>query len=156
MAGVIINGQAILHGIPNSGSAITISGYATFLLDKFELEHMMETYFTKDSQGNDASATAFNEHADITIDFTPSGASQAAVKVIPQFLTPLSAVTIANCEVTAGFESTSVAFLNSANWFYIGGARFTQTNTGAAKFTGMKLRLYANGTQAASMATTTS
>lgn len=153
MAQVIINGQAVIHGIPNSGSAITISGFATFQLDKAELEHMVKSYETVDSQGNDASLTFFNEHAECTIDFTPSASSQAGAAAIPVFPAPGSAVTIANCKAAAEFASSSIAILNSAYWIYMGGARLSQTATGAAKYTGLKLRIYANAAQAQSLAT---
>lgn len=39
MAAEIIAGLAVIHGIQNNGSAITLTGYATFVIDSLAFKH---------------------------------------------------------------------------------------------------------------------
>ena len=152
MANVTIVGDAVIHGIPNNGDRISITGYASFLLDKMEGEHGFDSYFTKDSDGNDAGATGYNEHCDITIDFTPDGVTRAAAAAIPAFPAPLAKITLANCQVAGQFSSSSAAIFNG-DCLYTGGARINLQAVASGKMTGIKLRVYADPTQRALMTT---
>jgi hypothetical protein len=148
----IITGDAVIHGIPTNGSAITLTGVATFVMEKAEAEHMFGSYFTTDNQGNDIGATAFNEHADVTVDFTPIGATRAAVALIAAFPAPLSSMSMANLQVNGSFLSTGVYLFNTT-LLYIGGARITLSALIAGKVTGLKMRTWANAAQNALMTT---
>lgn len=148
----VIVGNAVIHGLPTNGSAITLTGYASFQMDKAEAEHMFGSYFTTDNQGNDISATAFNEHADVSVDFTPTAATRAAAALIPAFPSPLSIMTMANLQVNGSFGSTGTYFLN-ASMLYIGGARITLSAVVAGKITGIKMRTWANAAQNSLMTT---
>ena len=152
MALETITGQAVLNGVQNNGTPITITGYATFILDRMDGEHQWDGYQVKDSLGFDASDVAFNEHFEITIDFTPSGATRAAAAAVPSVPIPLSTVTLANCKVATTFGSSSGQLFNG-NYVYKGGTKINFQSAAAGKMTGIRLRKYADPTQNTNMTT---
>ena len=152
MAANVIVGDAVIHGIPTNGSALTLTGYASFLMDKAEAEQMFESYFTKDSQGNDAGGTAWNEHADIVVDFIVTGSTRAAAANNVLFPSPFAVMSMANFQVNGIFNSTGTYFFN-ATFLYVGGARISLSNVVAGKLTGLKMRTWANSTQNTLMTT---
>ena len=137
MALETITGQAVLNGVQNNGTPITITGYATFILDRMDGEHQWDGYQVKD--------VAFNEHFEITIDFTPSGATRAAAAAVPSVPIPLSTVTLANCKVATTFGSSSGQLFNG-NYVYKGGTKINFQSAAAGKMTGIRLRKYADPT----------
>lgn len=153
MAAEIITGKAVLHGIQNNGTAITITGYATFILEKIDSQHQFDKYKVKDELGNDVSAVAFNERNEITIDFTPSGATRAAAAAIPVYPVPLAGITLSNCKTNGDFGSSGAALFNGI-YLYEGEARIMQSAGVVCKLTGLKLTRYADATQNTSMTTT--
>lgn len=146
----IITGQAVLHGIQNNGSLVTLTGYASFILDRIEGQHMFDKYKVKDPLGNDTSAVAFNERFEITIDFTPSGATRAAAALIPTVPIPLAAVTLSNCKVQTAFGSSAVKLFDGT-YLYEGDARISQQSAVAVKLSGLKLTKYADTSQNTNM-----
>lgn len=152
MAANVITGDAVIHGIPSNGSAITLTGYASFLMDKVKAAHMFESYYTKDNQGNDAGATAFNEHAEVDVDFTITGSTRANAANNAGFPGPLSVMSLANLQCIGSFFSTSSGIL-SANMLYVGGASLDLSQLIAGKITGLKMRVYANSAQNTLMTT---
>jgi hypothetical protein len=149
-------GDAIIHGIRATGSqttgysGITISGYATFILDRLEAQHMFDKYKLKNELGFDISGAAFNERSEITIDFTPAAATRAAALLIPDFPLAFSAITIANCAVATGFGAGAAAIFNGV-YLYEGDARILQQSGVAVKLNGLKLTKYADSAQNAIM-----
>lgn len=86
------SGDAILWGMRADGSAITIDGYATFILSSAKLDHKADIETMKDETGFDRNKIATNSRKEGTFAFTPSGASRAdaeAVAVCPSALTKL-------------------------------------------------------------------
>jgi hypothetical protein len=146
MASEIQAGTAVVHGITNSGSAITITGFATFLFDSAKGQHMFDIADVKDAVNFDAAAIATNEHIELDINFTPSGATRAAAAAVYAFPTPLSKVTLATFKITAF----------NGDWQYRGGTSIDLTNTGPGKISSLKIRKYADSTQNASLTTTVS
>jgi hypothetical protein len=155
MAAEIINGQATLIGVQNNGSAITLTGYATFLLDKVDGDHNFHIIEGKDAIGFDASLAALNEYFEITIDFTPSGATRAAAAAIPVVPIPLAAVVLANLKTNGTFGSSALNLFNGT-YVYVGGVKISQQSAQAAKLSGLKLRQYANSAQNTLLTTTVS
>jgi len=129
-------GAAVVHGIDGS-SAITISGYATFIGPQSgNVQQNFEETITKDGQGADANWIAKNEHYILRIKFTPSGANRAAAAAVAVFVAPHAAVTIANARIAA---------LNGA-WQNINGATI---DLGSEKVCEVELQLrrYTDSTQ---------
>ena len=145
MANPIQTGTAVIEGIGNSGSAITVSGFATFLLQNLDLTHKFDRREVKDATGEDAQLSARNAYVEMTVDFVPSGANRAAAVAVVTFPTALSAVTIANCEVG---EVNGV-------WIYMGDAKL-QLKNGENGTYSLPLRQYTNGTQNTALSTTAS
>jgi hypothetical protein len=146
MPAEILNGTATLNGIQNSGSAITITGYATFILNTLSPAHQFDLEDVKDEQGFDTSTLARNQHYEATMDFTPSAGTRVNAAALATFPTPLSAVAIDNCLVQ----------LCNGTWIYRGGAKIDQSAGQVVKVTGMTIRRYADSSQNSSLATTVS
>jgi hypothetical protein len=146
MAAEIQTGTAVVHGIPNGGSAISITGFATFLFDAAKAGHQFAVSENKDALNFDANLTAVNEFIEVDIDFEPSGATRAAAAAVAVLPTPLSAITLANFKI---------ALFNGV-YVYMGGTTVTQMPSGATKFSGMKLRKYADSAQNTALTTTIS
>lgn len=149
-----MTGAAIIHGIPNNGSPISLSYIATFILERLEAEHMFEQYKVKDSIGNDASAVGFNERMELTIDLTPSAATQAAAALLVTVPAMLNTVTIANVKANGVFGVLQAQQIFNGTYLYDkGGSRILMQSGQAAKITGMKVVKYSDTTQNTSMTT---
>jgi hypothetical protein len=136
------NGSAVLHGIRNDGSPITIEGYATFLLDSAKLGHKFKLEAIEDEVGFDASLVATNAHKEVDVTFVPKGASRAAAEAVAAVLTPLDKVTLDNFAVT----------VFNGDWIYVGDASVDLGH--AAGKVSLKLRKYDDTDQNASLTTT--
>lgn len=153
MPAEIITGDAYVPGILNNGSAMTLTGYATFIWDQVAGRHMFDVRDVKDERAFDKSASAHNEHFEITVDITLTGASRTAAAAMAKLPIPLAAITIANCICTGTFGAGGVALFNGV-YQYRGGASLTMTKEGEMKLSGMTLRKYADNTQNVSLSTT--
>lgn len=145
MPNPIQTGTAAIEGIGNSGSAITVSGFATFLLQNLDLTHKFDRREVKDAEGNDAQLSARNAYVEMTVDFVPSGANRAAAVAVVAFPTALAKVTIANCEVGEV----------NGDWVYMGDAKLQLKNAENGTYS-LPLRQYTNSTQNGSLTTTAS
>jgi hypothetical protein len=138
------NGSAILFGISNSGSAIGISGYATFITESVKGNHKFKLDSVEDEVGFDKSLIATNGHVELDITWTPSGASRSAAQATAVFLEPLSKVTLSNFAVAAF----------NGDYVYIGDEGI-DLNHKQGKMS-LKIRKYDDETQNASLTTTVS
>ena len=147
MPAEVLTGIAALNGIQNNGSAITLKGYATFVIQKLASTHNFDIADLKDERGFDVAAKATNTYKEIDADFTPASTTRALtasfIDTLTAALTPLCSVAIANCKVTS-FNGT---------YQYRGGGIVTQDASGDVKVTGMKLRKYDDATQNTSLTT---
>lgn len=143
MASEVQTGKGTLFGI-TSGTAITMTGYASFILDTAKAGHKFKLDAVEDEGGFDASLIATNAHVELDINWTPSGASKAAAAATAVFLTPLSKVTLANF--------TATAF--NGDYVYVGDQSIDLSH-GPAKMS-LKIRKYDDATQNASLTTTVS
>ncbi|SRR6266576_2537684 len=142
MANEVQTGLANLFGITNSGSAITMSGYATFILDSVKSGHKFEMDAVKDEINFDRALIATNAHQEITITWTPAGATRTAAAATAAFLLPLAKVTMANC---------SVSMING-DWVYVGDGSLDLSHKEAKM--SLKIRKYDDATQNTSLTTT--
>lgn len=149
----VITGVAVLNGVKDNGSAITLSYIASFQLERMEGEHQFGGYEIKDALGNTVSIVAFDEMGNITVDLIPSASTRAAAAALPTYPVPLSSITISNCLINTTFASSAVAIFNGAH-VYRGGARILQQSGQACKLTGVKLANWANSAQNALLNTT--
>jgi hypothetical protein len=140
----IQNGTAVLFGIRNDGSAITIEGYATFLIDTAKLGHKFKIDEVEDELGAHASLIGTNPYKELDITFVPSGANRAAAEAVAATPTPLTSVTLDNFAVTA----------YNGDWLYVGDATIDLSH-GVGKMS-LKLRKYDDATQNTSLTTTAS
>lgn len=124
-------GTAVLHGINNSGSAITMLGYATFILDAAKAQHKFGLDTVTDEKGFDVSLVAKNAHIETDITWTPSGATRAAAATTTVFLSPLAKVTLANFKVAAF----------NGDWIYVGDESIDLTSGAPGKMS-LKIRKY--------------
>ena len=151
-------GDAIIHGIRATGSQntgytnITISGYASFIIDTDEATHMFDKYKIKSEIGFDIAGAAFNERVELTIDFTPAASTRGAAVQIPSFPLAFSAITIANCAITGTVGASSAQIFNGV-YLYEGDTRIRQQNGQVVKMTGLKLTKYADDAQNTIMTT---
>lgn len=141
MAAEIQVGTAVVSGITNNGSAITITGFATFIFDKAKAQHHFDLRDTKDAVGFDVNLAALNEYIEVDLDFEPSGATRAAAAAVAVFPAPLAAITLANFKIS----------LFNAVWVYVGGAALDLDKVANAEMTGLKIRKYADATQNTSL-----
>ncbi len=100
MASEIQKGKAVLYGITNSGSPISLEGYATFILSDAKFGHKWETDVVKDENNFDANLTATNAHIEGDCTWTPSGATRSAAAATATFLDPHAKVTLSNFAVS--------------------------------------------------------
>lgn len=142
MANEVQTGTGILHGISNTGSAITMSGYASFILDTVKGAHKFKLDAVEDELGFDKSLIATNSHIELDIMWSPSGATRAAAVATAVILTPLAKVTLA--------QFAADAF--NGDWVYIGDESLDLSH-GSAKMS-LKVRKYDDSTQNASLTTT--
>lgn len=155
MPAEVIVGDATVPGILNNGSTMTMTGYATFIWDQLAGRHNFDTRDVKDERAFDKSSSAHNEHFEITVDFTPTGATRTAAAAVCTVPAPLAKITLANCKVQTAFGSSAVKLFDG-DYSYRGGASITMTKEGETKITGMTLRKYADSAQNASLVTTVS
>ncbi len=101
MPAEVQTGTATVWGVANNGSTITISGYATFLLEGADATHKFRLKEITDAQDFDANLIATNQHIEMTINFKPSGATRAAASNVAVFISALASVTTANFKLTA-------------------------------------------------------
>jgi len=144
MPNEVQTGTGILHGVANNGSAITMTGYATFILETSKAQHKFKIEAIEDELGFDRSLIATNANVEVDITWTPSGASRAAAAATAAFLTPLSLVTLANF---------SAATFNG-DWVYIGDSSIDLSHKQAKMQ--LKLRKYDDTDQNSSLTTTVS
>src|SRR5262245_33952151 len=142
MASEIQRGTAVVHGIKNDGTAISIEGYATFLLESGKAQHKFKQDNVEDEVGFDASLIATNGMVELDIQWTPSGATKAAALATAVFLEPLAKVELANF---------AVEVLNG-DWLYIGDGSIDLSHK-TAKL-GLKLRKYDDADQNALLTST--
>jgi hypothetical protein len=135
-------GKGLLYGISNSGAAITMLGFATFIMDTLKGAHKFKLDAIEDELGADVSLVATNPHVEIDVTWTASGATRAAAAATAVFLTPLSKVTLANFKVAAF----------NGDWIYIGDESIDLSH--AVGKISLKLRKYDDAAQNASLTTT--
>jgi hypothetical protein len=144
MPAEIQTGKAVVFGVTNGSSAITLTGYATFIMDSVKGGHKFDIDEVKDETKYDVSLIAVNGRIEITVSFKPSGASRAAAAAIPVVVTPLAKVTLANFKVT----------MFNGDYVYIGDDEIN-LEQGPASIS-LKLRKYDDSTQNTSLTTTVS
>ena len=144
MATQVQTGTAVVYGITNDGTPITIEGYASFILETAKANHKFDLDSVKDADNFDAALIACNGHIETDITWTPSGATKAAAAATVAFLEPLSKVTLANFLVDA---------LNG-DWIYVGDSSVDLSHK-QGKMT-LKVRKYDDATQNTSLTTTVS
>lgn len=140
-----MTGTGVVHGITNSGSAITMTGYATFILEGANGTHNFDLNAIKDARGFDTTLIATNGHVELDVTWAPSGATRSAAATTAVFIAPLAKTTLANFSIAAF----------NGDWVYIGGETLQLSATGPAKMS-LKLRKYDDSTQNTSLTTTVS
>ena len=101
MPSEVQNGVGTLFGIANNGSAITMSGFASFILDSAKGSHKFKLEEVQDELWFDRCLIATNGYVELDITWVPSGSTRAAAAATAVFLAPLSKVTLANFKVAA-------------------------------------------------------
>ena len=144
MASETQNGRAYIHGIRNDGSAITITGYASFTIESAKIAQKSDITTLKDELGFDNAHIATNTHYELDIQFMPSGASKSAANAVATFIDPLTAVTLAH------FENDTFNGL----YTFMGDSSIDLSEKQAKM--SLKLRRYADATQNTALATTVS
>ena len=142
MADATQTGTAVVYGLANDGTPISIEGYATFISETAKQGHKFDLDAVKDETNFDASLIATNGHRELDITWTPSGASKTAANATAVFLEPLDKVTLANFAVDSF----------NGDWIYIGDGMI-ELNHKQGKMS-MKLRKYDDDDQNASLTTT--
>ncbi len=135
-------GKAILWGITNSGSAITIEGIASFILEGVKGNHKSQIDDVKDETGFDVSLIATNPFMELDVTFTPSGASRAAAAATCTVMDALTKVTLSNFKLEAF----------NGDWVYMGEQSWDLSHKQAKAM--LKLRKYDDAAQNASLTTT--
>jgi hypothetical protein len=144
MSQEVQNGLALLHGIRNDGTPITIEGYASFIVDSMKGQHKFKLDAIEDEIGFDRSLIATNPYTELDIAWTPAGATRAAAEATVAFLEPLAKVTIAHCAVDTF----------NGDYVYVGDQSIDLSHKqGKMSF---KIRQYADEDQNASLTTTVS
>lgn len=141
MAQEIQTGKAVIYGITNSGTAITLSGFASFILDTTKAQHKFKLTDIQDESDFDTAAIAVNSHIEVDITWTPSGATRAAAIATAVFLPPLTKVTLADFAVD----------VFNGDYQYRGDGAIDLSHA-AAKMT-LKIRKYDDTEQNASLTT---
>ncbi len=144
MAQEVQSGLAVLWGVTNSGSPLSISGYASFILDTAKGQHKFKLDAVEDEIGFDRALIATNAHIELDLTWTPSGASRAAAQANASFLEPLAKVTLANFNMDAF----------NGDWVYVGDASIDVSHKAGKMM--LKIRKYSDADQNASLTTTVS
>ena len=154
----ILTGQAVLNGIPNDGTQIGLSPYATFILNKVSGKHVWDSKTIKDETDFDAAMLAVNEGHEIDIDLTISAGTsgtRAAAAALAVYPGPLASITISHLKCQGTFASagnTAVKLFDGA-FLYIGGAGIDLSQSDVVKLTNLKMKKWANATQNTSLNT---
>lgn len=144
MASDVQVGKGILYGITNNGSAITMTGVATFVLDSAKSQHNFDIDDIKDENNFTVSSIATDMHDEIDIQWTPSGATRAAAASTATFPVALSKITLANFAVSRF----------NGDYQYRGGGTIDLAKK-EAKMT-LKIRKWEDSSQNTSLTTTVS
>ena len=139
-------GTGVIQGITNDGSTMTITGFATFLMQDMEAEEQFDLSTGKDAGGFDANLSAVNERIEQTIDFIIAGPTRAAAAATAVFIAPLAKITIAHHKIAAF----------NGDWIYMGGQKISVNNVNQGRINGLKIRRYTDATQNTSLTTTVS
>ena len=145
MAQEVQNGKCVLYGISNSGSPITITGYASFILESAKVGRKYEMEVVKDENNFDTALIWTNGLDEVDVPFVVSGATRDAAAAIAVFLSPGAKVTMANFK----------ASVCNGDWLNLGDQSLDLTQKGPAKMT-LKLRRYVDADQNDSLTTTVS
>lgn len=158
MATEILTGHAVLKGIQNDGTAITLTGYVSSIINKITGTHNFEMDTVKDEKNFTAARCATDENIELTVDFTISGGASASVTTVGTralaaaacvFPAPLATIALAHCKTQGCFGSsgnTSVKLFDG-NYQYMGGASIDQSSGDFVKLTGLKIVKMADATQ---------
>jgi hypothetical protein len=150
-----LTGQGVLHGIQNDGSAMTITGYGTFVLSKVSGTHTFELKTLKDETDFTAALAAVDEGNEIEIDFTISsgvGGTRAQAAALAVYPSPIAKITLAHNKLQGTF-GTSAGKLFDGDFVYMGGAKIDESGSDWVKLTGLKLKKWANVAQNTSLTT---
>lgn len=101
MASEVQNGTGIVFGIANNGAQITMTGYASFILESAKAGQKFKLDAIEDELGFDKALIATNAHIELDVQWIPSADSRANASSRAVFITPLSKVTLANFKVAA-------------------------------------------------------
>lgn len=142
MAAEIQNGTAIVYGVSDNGTPITMTGFATFTLGSGKLTHKFDLDRIKDSAKFTKALVAADGHLELELTWTPSGATRAAAAATAVVIAPLAKVTLANFKVVAA----------NGDWVYVGDETI-EMGEGAGKIS-LKLEKYDDVTQNTSLTTT--
>ena len=145
MAQEVQNGKCVLYGISNSGSPITITGYASFILESAKVGRKYEMEVVKDENNFDTALIWTNGHDEVDVPFVVSGATRDAAAATAVFLPPGAKVTMDNFK----------ASVCNGDWLCLGDQSLDLTQKGPAKMT-LKLRRYVDTDQNTSLTTTVS
>lgn len=102
---VQIGAVAYLFGILNSGTAIALTGVASFELDSDDQTYTWTEKKNKDTTGNTQNIIETEFIFDRTLKFTPSGATRAAAHAVADAVVSLQVAIIANYKL-ATFNGT--------------------------------------------------
>lgn len=153
----ILVGQAVLHGIMNDGTPLGLGvRYGTFVVSKITGSHVWDLKTLKDETDYTTALAAVDEGAEVEIDFTVSGGAggtRTAAAATAQFPAPLEATTLSGNKIQTAF-ATSTGKILDGQFVYLGGAKLDLSQNDFVKFTGLKLKKWANTTQNASLCTT--
>ena len=122
----IQKGQAVLWGVGNSGE-VTVSGYASILVDSGKATHKFKITPIENESGMDVTLVATNQMVEMEMVFVPEGATGA-------FNEPFATIT------TSGFSASEL----NGDWIYVGDASVDLSHK-AGKMT-IKGRRYINNT----------
>ena len=134
-------GRGILFGITNDGAPITLSGFASFIIDTAKGVHKFKITDVQDELEFDAAAIATNPHIEVDLTWVPSGATRSAAADTAVFLEPLSKVTLTHFRVAAF----------NGDWQYRGDQSIDLSHTHGKM--SLKIRKYVDDAQNASLTT---
>ena len=144
MIAEVQTGTAKLFGITNSGTAIAINLFDTFVAQSIDLADNTRVKEEQDETDYDVTLIFTNQNIEGRLTIEPAGATRTAAAAVAVFLTPGAAVQLSNFKLAA---------LNSNYWIYMGKERIMLNFQDAAKIE-LPVRLYANATQAQALSTT--
>ena len=96
-----IGAIAYLYGITNNGTAISMTGLASFELDSDDLSLTWKEKEKTDTTGNTQNITAVNFKYERSVKFNPSGATRAAAAAVCDAALTLTSLVVANYKVAA-------------------------------------------------------